>query len=220
MDIARLKSNPEFFYSLQGEGSRAGTPVVFMRLAGCNLRCAWCDTKYSWGNGVTLDVEAAVERILSFGCRSLVITGGEPLLQSTELEKLVAMLPGDFFVEIETNGTLSPTPALAERINQWNVSPKLAHAGNDTGVSLCPDILSLFASTGRAWFKFVVVREEDWFAISALGLPRERIILMPCATTRSMLDTARPVVADICLRYGVRLGDRLHVVLWDDARGV
>ncbi len=220
MNIARLKSEPEIFYSLQGEGPRCGTPAVFLRLAGCNLHCSWCDTRYSWVRGCELAVEAVAERLLSYGCPSIVITGGEPLLQSAELERLLELLPADFYVEVETNGTLPPTPALVGRVNQWNVSPKLSHSGNAPDCALCPAALAAFCATGRAWFKFVVQSESDWSSIAALGLPQQRIILMPCATTRAELTAARPSVAALCLKHRVRLGDRLHIVLWNDEKGV
>ncbi len=219
MNIARLKSEPEIFYSLQGEGPRTGTPAVFLRLSGCNLHCSWCDTRYSWLSGCELSAADVAARVLSYGCSSLVITGGEPLLQAADMEELLALLPADMHVEVETNGTLPPTPALAERVNQWNVSPKLPHSGNDAAQAICPGALAAFTATQRAWFKFVVRSEEDWPAIAALQLPQQRIILMPCATTRTELNNARPIVAELCLRHHVRLGDRLHIVLWNDEKG-
>ncbi len=221
MKIARLNgSEPEIFYSLQGEGARIGTPAVFVRLAGCNLACRWCDTKYSWAEGVELAVEEVAARIAAHACPALVVTGGEPLLQQEALVQLLDLLPAATFVEVETNGTLPPCPALLARVNQWNVSPKLAHAGNAHTTPLVPTVLAAFAALPQAWFKFVVQSEADWDAIATLGLPKERTILMPCATTRAALDAARPAVAALCLRHGVRLGDRLHLVLWNDKKGV
>jgi len=220
MNLARLKSAPEIFYSLQGEGVRAGTPAVFLRLAACNLRCCWCDTRYSWKDGLAVDEADVANAILAYNCPSLVITGGEPLLQQKALARLLALLPPEFFIEVETNGTLLPAEALAARVNQWNVSPKLAHSGNAPENALRPDVLACFAADGRAWFKFVVQEEADWQAIEALHLPRRKIILMPCASNRAALEAARPAVAQLCLRHGVRLGERLQLVLWDDRKGV
>ncbi len=220
LSIARLNSAPEIFYSLQGEGTRCGTPAVFLRLAGCNLKCKWCDTKHSWRNGLDYSPAEIAEKLLAYSCDSLVITGGEPLLQQQALEELLQLLPASLHIEVETNGTLTPTPVLAQRINQWNVSPKLQHSGNKGSETLPADALAFFAALEHAWFKFVVQQEADWDAIAALGLPRHRIILMPCATTRAELETARPAVVDMCLRHGVRLGDRLHLTLWDNKKGV
>lgn len=220
MKIARLNSEPEIFYSLQGEGVRAGVPAVFLRLAGCNLSCRWCDTKYSWRDGTELPEPAVAERIRAYACHSLVITGGEPLLQQSALEALLSLLPQEIHVEVETNGTLRPSPALAARVNQWNVSPKLPHAGNGHASPLLPEVLAFFASLPGAWFKFVVRGEEDWPAIAALGLPQERLVLMPCAATLPELQAARPAVAELCLRHHCRFGDRLHVAIWNDRKGV
>ncbi len=220
MNIARLKSEPEIFYSLQGEGARVGCPAVFLRLAGCNLHCSWCDTRYSWLTGCELAEADVAARVLSYGCGSLVITGGEPLLQAASMECLLSLLPAEMHVEVETNGTIPPTPALAARVNQWNVSPKLTHSGNEAAAALCPAVLEAFLATGKAWFKFVVRGEEDWPAIQSLNLPQQNIILMPCAATRAELNAARPAVAAMCLHHHVRLGERLHVVLWDDEKGV
>lgn len=220
LNIARLNSAPEIFYSLQGEGTRCGTPAVFLRLAGCNLKCKWCDTKHSWGSGISCSAAETAAKIAAYACNSLVITGGEPLLQQAELESLLQLLPADTYIEVETNGTITPSPALAQRINQWNVSPKLQHSGNPGCNTLPAESMHFFAALPNAWFKFVVQQEEDWAAIATLGLPRQRTILMPCATTRAELEAARPAVVEMCLRHGARLGDRLHLTLWDDKKGV
>lgn len=220
LNIARLNSAPEIFYSLQGEGTRCGAPAVFLRLAGCNLACKWCDTKHSWGNGILCSTRDVAAHIAGYDSPALVITGGEPLLQQAPLEKLLTQLPDSMHVEVETNGTLIPSPALTRRVNQWNISPKLQHSGNPLEKTCVPDTLAFFAALPHAWFKFVVQQEADWAAIEALGLPQERIILMPCATTRAALEQARPAVVEMCLRHRVRLGDRLHLTLWDDKKGV
>ena len=219
MFIARLNSEPELFYSLQGEGVGVGAPAVFLRLVGCNLHCAWCDTKRSWSQGIQLSVEEVAARLLRYPCRRVVITGGEPLLQAEELERLLALLPSEAFIEVETNGTLAPTQLLAERVNQWNVSPKLTHAGNGAS-ALNAEALAAFAAMPQAWFKLVVQGEQDWPAIEALHLPVERLILMPCADNRADMQELLPEVAAMCLRHGVRLGQRLHILLWDRREGV
>lgn len=218
MHIARIKGGAEIFYSLQGEGNRAGTPSVFIRLAGCNLHCSWCDTKYSWGNGLNLPPSELARRVREYACPNLVVTGGEPLLQQEGIAELLSLLPPSVFAEVETNGTIVPCAALLKRVNQWNVSPKLEHAGN--AVAPQQDVTAAFAALPNAWFKFVVAGEGDWAQIEALHLPRERIILMPCAADRPALEKLRPRVAEMCLKHGVRLGERLHIVLWNNKKGV
>lgn len=217
MLIARLNSEPEIFYSLQGEGASTGAPAVFLRLAGCNLHCTWCDSKRTWGSGEDLPVADVAQRLLAYSCRHFVITGGEPLLQTQQLEELLRLLPQSAYIEVETNGTLPPSPYLAARVNQWNVSPKLGHAGPQP---VAPAALPAFAALSTAWFKLVVKGEQDWPAIAELGLPVEKIILMPCAETRLKLMELLPGVADMAMRHGVRLGNRLHIILWDEKPGV
>ena len=96
MRVAQIDGEAEAYYSLQGEGTRAGEPAVFLRLAGCNRRCTWCDTKYSWETGLELTEEEVARRMLAFDCRHFVITGGEPLLQTEKLENLCSWHSGTF----------------------------------------------------------------------------------------------------------------------------
>lgn len=114
----------EVFASVQGEGLRLGEPTIFVRLAGCNLRCRFCDTRRAWKGGreMTLDqVEARVLRAArKFPCRWVCLTGGEPLAQ--DVSGLVRILKrrGGFSVQVETNGTQVPVPA----VDWYSVSPK------------------------------------------------------------------------------------------------
>ena len=96
----------EIFESVQGEGRWMGTPVTFIRLAGCNLHCPWCDTKESWGDvGTEMTIENIIKAVDSFGCATVVITGGEPTIQP-DLPRLVKSLREDmYYVCVETNGT-------------------------------------------------------------------------------------------------------------------
>lgn len=95
LTLAQLHGQPEIFHSIQGEGVSQGTPCVFLRLAGCNLACSWCDTAYSWNGtvpGVRLTPEKAAELALRYPCRRLVLTGGEPLIQQKALPALLRLL--------------------------------------------------------------------------------------------------------------------------------
>ena len=224
---------PEIFASLQGEGPSAGRPSVFVRLSNCNLACVWCDTAYTWrftgpgaferkANQVTLSEADTAARILALGGDRLVITGGEPLLQAPALARLLALLPA-MHIEIETNGTVAPPPALDALIHQYNVSPKLAHSGNAAHLALIPERLAAFAANARAFFKFVIATPGDVAEVLALAetysIPRERLFLMPEGTDSATLRTRARWLAEICASEGLRLSDRLHIHLYGDTRG-
>ena len=118
LTLAQIHGQPEIFHSIQGEGVSQGTPCVFLRLAGCNLACSWCDTAYSWNGtvpGMRLAPEKAAELVLHYPCRRLVLTGGEPLIQQKALPALLRLLP-DHAVEMETNGTIMPDTELLKRV--------------------------------------------------------------------------------------------------------
>ena len=224
---------PEIFASLQVEGPSAGRPCVFVRLSNCNLSCTWCDTAYTWrftgpgaferkANQVVLSEADTAACIAAHKGNRLVITGGEPLLQAPALAKLLALLPA-MHVEIETNGTVAPPPALDVLIHQYNVSPKLAHSGNAAHLALIPERLAAFAADARAFFKFVVATPGDVAEVLALAqayaIPRERLFLMPEGTDSATLRTRSRWLAELCASEGLRLSDRLHIHLYGDTRG-
>jgi len=101
----------ELFRSIQGEGLDQGRTCVFVRLAGCNLDCAWCDTRYACEGGTEMTVDEVAAQIGRLGGTRVCITGGEPLLQADELLILLDRLRADRYeVEIETNGTIDIRP--------------------------------------------------------------------------------------------------------------
>ncbi len=117
----------ERFLSIQGEGLLVGTPAYFVRLARCNLRCPWCDTKYSWTSGKHVKIEDLISEILPKGVPLVVVTGGEPLLQQEGLSKFEEMLRKrgfDGIFQVETNGTIYPR-ALEGRDVWLTLSPKV-----------------------------------------------------------------------------------------------
>ncbi|WP_299191371.1 7-carboxy-7-deazaguanine synthase QueE [uncultured Erythrobacter sp.] len=234
---------PEIFAALQGEGASTGKPVAFIRTSRCNLACTWCDTPYTWhfddderphrggvtyarkANQVSLEVWDAASRIAELGQERLVITGGEPMLQagalSEMLEHLSDISPG-MNIEIETNGTVKPPARLDIRIDQFNVSPKLAHSGNAAELALIPDRLDHFAADPRAYFKFVIAAREDvgevLDLIATYRLNKERVFLMAEGTSSEILRDRQQWLAPVCLENGLRMSDRLHIHLYGDMR--
>jgi 7-carboxy-7-deazaguanine synthase len=237
---------PEIFAALQGEGPSAGWPCAFVRLSRCNLACEWCDTAYTWrfagdnrphrdgiafdraANQVTLAEAEVAARIAALGKSRLVVTGGEPLLQAPALARLIlnlkniAHLP-EMQIEVETNGTVIPAPALDALIHQYNVSPKLAHSGNPRELALVAQALAHFAADPRAFFKFVIAEPADVEEVQAIAaeyaIPRTRILLMPEGRDSAALRARAVWLSDICSQYEFRLSDRLHIHLSGDTRG-
>lgn len=97
----------EIFRSLQGEGKNQGKPCLFIRLAGCNLKCRWCDTPESRSGGMAMSLDSILEHVWRINPPYVCITGGEPLLQGEELEHLLDSLhKRGTMIDIETNGTV------------------------------------------------------------------------------------------------------------------
>jgi 7-carboxy-7-deazaguanine synthase len=231
---------PEIFASIQGEGASMGKPCTFIRLSRCNLACVWCDTAYTWrfagdnrphrdglafdraANQVVLTEAEVAARIAALAPERLVITGGEPLLQAPALARMVAALP-DMHVEIETNGSVAPLPALDALVHQYNVSPKLAHSGNPADLALVPERLAHWAAEPRAFFKFVVAEPADVAEVLALAaahaIPHQRIYLMPEGRDGDTLRTRARWLAEICAAHQFNFTDRLHIHLYGDTRG-
>lgn len=236
-----IPGEPEIFHSLQGEGVSAGRPSVFVRLSGCNLACHWCDTPYTWhftgstavhrgnqtfdrsANSLTLETEQVAERIAAFGCRHIIFTGGEPLLQQPALAALCDLLGPGHHIEIESNGTVALTPDFGAHVDQLNLSPKLRHSANADASRINSAVLAGYAEDPRAWFKFVVATPGDADEVAALaadhGLPANRILLMPEGTSTAVLQQRTAWLAPLCLAHGWRFTDRLHIHLYGDTRG-
>ena len=100
----------EIFRSIQGEGLQQGRPCTFVRLAGCNLRCTWCDTEYAFYEGTRMSVAEVLERVETFRCRLVEVTGGEPLLQAGAFELMAALCDRGYDVMLETSGAVSIAP--------------------------------------------------------------------------------------------------------------
>lgn len=252
MKLARLPDgSPEIFHTLQGEGRGIGRPSVFVRASLCNLHCRWCDTDYTWNwegtsypherdtdpsyqkyrreeQIVDLAIPEMVGILAAYPCRHFVFTGGEPLVQEKAWVELMAALDatggGAAHFEIETNGTLPPGDAFLDRIDQLNVSPKLANSGVPEAMRLKPEVLRTLAATGKADFKFVIGDETDLAeALDLVGtseIPRDRVFLMPKARSVAELEATQGEVAALALAHGFRYSDRLHLRLYGAKRGV
>lgn len=223
----------EVFYSIQGEGPWMGVPCVFIRLSGCNLRCAWCDTPYaSWNpEGKDWTMEELQARLSAWPQAPVVITGGEPFLFPF-LPELCAVLRAEGRpVALETSGSLYRKV----ECDLVCISPKRDSSDPDplrfpteyarhrkARLDLQP-LRSLLSDHRTAILKFVVASSADaddaqMFA-KDLGIPASRVYLMPCATSTGVIQELAPQVAAWSLQYGFRYSDRLHVRLWGNEKG-
>ncbi len=229
----QLDGTPEIFHSIQGEGASIGKPAVFLRLALCNLSCKWCDTRYTWDWDtfsqvrftIDMGVEDVAPALLKYGCRRVVVTGGEPLLQQSNLVPLLGRLKAEAVtIEVETNGTIVPRADLAGMVDQWNVSPKLGSSGNPRNLRERPGCYSFFRELPSTYFKFAVDRDDDLAEVDSLvhtyGLEPDQVILMPVASNVTELTERSPGVSEACRARGYLFSTRLHILLWGDRRGV
>ncbi len=197
----------EVFVSLQGEGPAIGEPAAFIRLSGCNLACAYCDTAHEAGR--PMEVDAILDAIRS-GPQRVVFTGGEPLLTGEKLVELAAAVSNaGRLVDIETNGTIAPPAELAGLIDNYVISPKLSKSG----VSVTERRLADGLPPGPLKFAVGVAEELDEVASVAAEHPERRVIIMPLGTGRDeMLAGLERLRAPVQAR-GWRLLPRLQVLL-------
>ncbi len=245
--MSRLTVN-EIYLAKQGEGKSAGEWCVFLRLTACNLSCFWCDTPYTWNwigtkfkhpdkydkksethQMISDDIVSQLEGIRQTAIikdgidfRRVVITGGEPMLQQKALIDLLQKLKHrGWFVEIETNGTITPLLDVFELVDQFNCSPKLANSGDPEDKRITP-ALSILARSSKVNFKFVVGAADDMKEINDLVtiFDMRDVRLMPMARTKQEIDKIRPLVIDWAALHGYTYSPRLHVEEHGDTRGV
>jgi 7-carboxy-7-deazaguanine synthase len=221
----------EIFYSLQGEGIDVGKPAVFIRTALCNLSCVWCDTKYTWDwnhyeydrEVLEMTITEIQEQISGFDTKHCVITGGEPLIQQMKLVPLLSNLKSnDYFIEVETNGTILPLDMVERYVDRWNVSPKLQNSSISKEHREVQTCLEYFAKNSKAYIKFVICDRSDISEVETLigkyMLKSQRIILMPEGNSAAEIMEKSKWLAEICLKNGYRLSIRLHSLIWSGTR--
>ncbi len=219
----------ELFHSIQGEGRLTGVPSVFVRLAGCNLRCVWCDTAFARtpDAGQSMSLTEIVQQVCAFPTRFVVLTGGEPMT-ANGIHALAATLQAQGkHVTIETNGTLLPKGISC---NLASISPKLRNSLATPDEDLIPRIelpaLVAWINTYDFQLKFVVSSPDDVLEIRCIlkdlgcPIPPERVLLMPEGTDRSLLHLRDAWLVEVCKTYGYRYCRRLQIELFGAQRGV
>lgn len=220
----------EFFQSIQGEGAFAGTPSVFVRTTGCNLRCWFCDTPHtSWTpEGEHEPWGRILERVLACGCDHVVVTGGEPLLQPEVIALTHALKQAGRFVTIETAGTVY-RPVHADLMS---ISPKRANS-TPTGSIWASrheelrdrgDVVSRMIREFAYQLKYVIDRPEDVDDVDRHlqeigGIVPSRVFLMPQGTDADELRRKTEWLSDLAERRGYSVSPRLHIDLFGNRRG-
>lgn len=207
----------EIFFSIQGESTRIGEPCAFVRLAGCDLRCRWCDTDYAFSEGTRMEIEAIVERLQACPTNLVEVTGGEPLLQSGVHGLVSRLVQMGRTVLIETGGHRDIRGVDPAAILVYDVKCP------DSGMSHHNRWENLEHLRPRDEIKFVIASRADYEW--ARRIVREREHLQSHSILFSPVwDSLEPrALAEWILEDGlpVRMQVQLHKILWGpEARGV
>ena len=208
----------EIFCSIQGESTYAGLPCIFIRLAGCNLRCDYCDTTYSYVSDISLSINDIITKIKEYdSIKLLEITGGEPLLQPEVYQLFESLHKDGYTILLETNGSIS-LKGIPEYIIKI-VDVKCPGSGEEKSFLL--ENLE-FINQENDEIKFVLSDNFDYnwakdFIIK-YQLNEYEILFSPVLDKLNLQDLAKWITED---KLTVRMQLQLHKIIWDkDKRGV
>ena len=211
----------------------AGTPSVFVRLSGCNLRCKWCDTPYaSWEpEGDEMRMGAVIAAVRRNWASHVVVTGGEPMIAPAVVLLTERLKQFEQHITIETAGTVyAPV-----KCDLMSISPKLANstphrrdggrwAAQHDRLRYQPEVLKKLMAEYAYQMKFVVSGQEDlkeiFQIIEDTGADRSRVMLMAEGTSVETIYERAQWIVEVCKNEKFRYSPRLHIDLWGDKRGV
>jgi 7-carboxy-7-deazaguanine synthase len=205
----------EIFYSIQGEGALIGAPCVFLRTVGCNLRCTYCDTIYAYKKGTKMSIQEIMNKIKNFSCKSVCITGGEPLLQKETTTLINGLLKKKYTVCLETNGSINIKKLAGKKSLLISLDIKCPSSGSHTQMNM-GNIVYLLK---KDQLKFIIKTKEDYnYAkkIIAKYNPTCTIFFQPVWGTNPK-KLASWILND---NLSVRLSLQLHKIIWGTKRGV
>jgi 7-carboxy-7-deazaguanine synthase len=223
----------EIYKSMQGEGLLTGTPSVFVRASGCNLRCWFCDTPFaSWQpEGIDYAVDEIVAEIEEWDCRHVVLTGGEPMLFAELIPLCEILRAQGRHITIETAGTLF----LPVECDLMSISPKLAGSGPDPEKHshwshrherqrFQPEVIRELLSQFDYQLKFVIDRPHDVGEVAEFlshfpEVRSDRVLLMPQGITQESLTRRSAWLAPLCLERGWTLCPRRQIKWFGPVRG-
>jgi 7-carboxy-7-deazaguanine synthase len=201
----------EIFYSIQGESIHSGRPCIFVRLTGCNLRCSYCDTRYAYEQGVTMDLNEIINRVAAYPCRLVEVTGGEPLLQSQTPVLIHKLLENGYEVMMETNGSLDIRRVDSRCIKIVDIKCP------GSGESDKNDMKNLKRLGSKDQVKFVIGTRSDYkYARATIDsncpyFPKDRILFSPASERIEPAQLAEWILQD---KLNVRLHLQLHKIIW------
>ncbi len=204
----------EIFKSIQGEGLTMGVPTVFVRAVGCNLRCSWCDTQYSMSGGTEMSVSEIMDEIGD--CRTVCITGGEPMLQPDVYDLFDSLIRKDKLIVLETNGSvdLSKVP----KDDHILISMDIKCPSSGESEKMLDSNLEYLSKKDQ--LKFIIQDQRDLdFAIDYIRKmrPDTNMIFGPVGGT----DKLEWLVDEVLKNdLDVRVLPQLHKIIWGNRQGV
>ena len=208
----------EIFYSIQGESTYTGFPCIFVRLTGCNLRCAYCDTRYAYEEGREMTLREILEAVGQYDCKLVEVTGGEPLVQEGVYELMEELIGRSYRVLLETNGSLD-----AERVH-----PKIVRIidlkcpGSGESDTIFWGNLDALRATDQ--IKFVLSDRRDYEWVKEMIGQYHLIDQVEAVLLSPVFERLKPEhLAAWMLEDGLnaRLQLQLHKYIWEpDRRGV
>lgn len=212
----------EKFVSINGEGLRSGELAVFIRFANCNLRCSYCDTKYSFINPIYTEesIEELVKYVKSTGVKNVTLTGGEPLIQNEIKELMIELSNIGNRIEIETNGSINIAPYL----NIPNVTFTLDYKLKGSGMEMYMDLTNYDLLRKNDVIKFVVSDYDDLEKTKEIIKKYDLINKANCLISpvwgRIEFEEIVNFLKDNKLN-DVKMQLQIHKIIWDkDKRGV
>ncbi len=212
----------EKFVSINGEGLRSGELAVFIRFANCNLRCSYCDTKYSFINPIYTEesIDELVKYVKSTGVKNVTLTGGEPLIQNEIKELMIELSNIGNRIEIETNGSINIAPYL----NIPNVTFTLDYKLKGSGMEMYMDLTNYDLLRKNDVIKFVVSDYDDLEKTKEIIKKYDLINKANCLISpvwgRIEFEEIVNFLKDNKLN-DVKMQLQIHKIIWDkDKRGV
>lgn len=191
-----------------------GMPTIFLRTTGCNLRCSFCDTTYAYDQGTEMNIREILNEVAKFPCKSICITGGEPLLQKDLGQLIDLLLKKKYTICLETNGSI-PVKKFIGKKTVISLDIKCPSSGMQDQMNL----KNISALSNHDQLKFIIKNKEDYEYAKAI-IQRYK----PSCTVffQPVWGTSPEKLASWILNDGlpVRLGVQLHKILWGRKRGV